>query len=120
MNEFQPSSDRDRNAATEPSADGGPDDGPSNDLSDGHDAAGHADQLAWLLAAEDDADFVRRVFQDFVARLDELGCQIVVVVENGHLDARRRRALFDRILASSKFLTDVANALEPDPRWYAR
>jgi hypothetical protein len=107
-------------AAAEPSADGDPDDAPSDDLSDGRDTAGPADQLAWILAAEDDGDFVRRVFQDFEARLDELGCRIVVVVENGHLDAGRRRALFDRMLASSAFLTDVAGALEPDPDWYAR
>jgi hypothetical protein len=72
------------------------------------------------LAAEDDQDFVRRVFQDFEARLDELGCRIVVVVENGHLDAGRRQALFIRILDSSQFLIDVAGALEPDPDWYAR
>jgi hypothetical protein len=107
-------------AAAEPSADGDPDDAPSNDLSDGRDAAGPADQLAWLLAAEDDAEFVRRVFQDFVARLDELACRITVVVEDGHLDAGRRRALFNRILDSSQFLIDVAGALEPDPDWYAR
>jgi hypothetical protein len=107
-------------AADEPSADGDPDDGPTSDLSDGRDAAGAADQLAWILAAENDGDFVRRVFQDFEARLDELGCRIVVVVDDGHLDTGRRRALFNRILASSQFLIDVAGALEPDPDWYAR
>ena len=107
-------------AAAEPSADGDPDHEPSDDLSDARDAAGPADQLAWILAAENDGDFVRRVFQDFEARLDELGCQIVVVVEHGHLDAGRRRALFNRILDSSQFLIDVAGALEPDPDWYAR
>jgi hypothetical protein len=107
-------------AAAEPSADGDPNDAPSNDLSDRRDATGPADQLARLLAAEDDQDFVRRVFQDFEARLDELGCRIVVVVDDGHLDAGLRRALFNRILDSSQFLIDVAGALEPDPDWYAR
>jgi hypothetical protein len=104
-------------AAAEPSADGNSDDAPSNDMSDGCDAA---DQLAWFLAAEDDADFVRRVFQDFGARLNELVDRIAVVVNDGHLDAGQRRALFDRILDSSNYLVDVAGALEPDPNWYAR
>jgi hypothetical protein len=106
-------------AAAEPSADGDPDDGPSDDLSDARDGAGPTDQLAWILAADDDQEFVRRVFQDLVARLDELGCRIAVFVEDGHLDADRRRALFDRILDSNEFLMAVASALEPDPRWYA-
>jgi hypothetical protein len=107
-------------AAAEPSADGDPDDAPSNDLSDVRDAAGRAVPLAWILAADDNKDFVSRIFQDFEDRLDELGCQIAVVAEYGHLDAGRRRALFDRMLASSNFLIDVAGALEPDPNWYAR
>ena len=106
-------------AAAEPSADGDPDHEPSDDLSDARDGAGPTDQLAWILAADDDQEFVRRVFQDLVARLDELGCRIAVFVEDGHLDADRRRALFDRILDSNEFLMAVASALEPDPRWYA-
>jgi hypothetical protein len=104
-------------AAAESSTDGNSDNAPSNDMSDGCTAA---DQLAWFLAAEDDADFVRRVFQDFEARLNELVGRIAVVVEDGHLDAGWRRALFNRILDSSQFLIDVAGALEPDPNWYAR
>jgi hypothetical protein len=96
---------------------GGPAPGPGGT---GRDAPGPEDQVASLLAADDDQDFVRRVFQDFGERLDELGCRIVVVVEDGHLDAGRRRALFNRILDSSQFLIDVAGALEPEPDWYAR
>jgi hypothetical protein len=97
-----------------PPADGDPDDGPSNNLSDGRDAAGPEDLVAWLLAAEDDEDFVRRVFQDFGARLDELGYRIAVVAEDGRLDAGRRQALLERIAVSGGILDDLADAVETD------
>jgi hypothetical protein len=100
-------------APAEPSADGDPDDTPSNDLSDGRDAAGAADQLAWLLAAEDNEDFVSRVFQDFGDRLLELMCRIVVVLESGRLDAGRRQALLERIAFSGELLVDLADPGEP-------
>ena len=95
-------------------ADTDPNDAPSNDLSDGRDAAGPADQLAWLLAATDDEDFVSRVFKDFEERLNELVCRIVVVLESGRLDANRRQALFDRIAISGGHLVDLADAVETD------
>jgi hypothetical protein len=109
MYEFQPSSDR--NSAAEPSADGDPDNGPSNDLSDGRDAVG-PEEVAWLLAAEDDEDFVSRVFQDFGDRLCELMGRIVVVLEDRRLEAGRRQALLERIAESGGFLVDLADAVE--------
>jgi hypothetical protein len=110
MNESLPSSDRDRIAA----ADGYPDDAPSSDLSDGRDAADNADQLAWLLAAEDDDDFVSRVFQDFADRLCDVVSRIVIVLEHGRLDAGRRQALLARIADSGDILGDLADAVETD------
>jgi hypothetical protein len=114
MNKFQSSSDRDRDTATEPSADGGPDDGPSDDLSDGRDAAGNVDQLEWLLATEDDETFTSRVFQDFEERLAELSGRIVVVLKDGRLEAGRRQALLERLAGSRGFLVDLADAVETD------
>jgi GNAT superfamily N-acetyltransferase len=107
MNEFQPSSDRERNAAAEPSAYVGPNDGPSNDLSDGRDAAGHVDQLPWLQAA-----FFSGVFQDLEERLAELSHRIVVAVESGRLDAGRRQALLEWLADSRGFLVELADAVE--------
>ena len=115
MNESQPSSDRDRIAAdAEPSADGDPDDGPSNDLSDGRDAAGPADQAARLLAAEDAEAFLSRAFEDFEERLVELVSRIVAALEDGRLDAGRRQALRERIAVSTGHLVDLADAVETD------
>jgi hypothetical protein len=109
MNESQPSSDR--NAATDPSADGDPDDALSNDMSDSRDAA---NQLAWLLAAADDEDFVSRVFEDFEDRLCELVRRIVVILVDGRLDAGRRQALLERIAVVDGHLADLADAVETD------
>jgi hypothetical protein len=141
MNESQPSSDRDRDAAgaekyrqrrakellqfieadheqvlaetaAEPSADGDPDDAPSDDLSDGRDAADPADQLAWLLAAGTDEAFTGRVFQDFEERLAELAYRVMDVLEHGRVDAGRRQALLERIADSGRFLVELADAVE--------
>jgi hypothetical protein len=101
-------------AAAEPSADGDPDDGPSDDLSVGRDAAGPADQAARLREAEDDEDFVRRVFEELGERLDELACRIVVVPEDGRLDAGRRLALLERIAVSRGLLMELEDAIETD------
>ena len=99
-------------ATAEPPADGDPDDGLSNDLSDGRDAASPEDLVAWVLAAEDYEDFVRRVFQDFGARLDKLGYRIAVVVEDGRLDAGQCKALSDRIAVSGEQLLNLAYAVK--------
>jgi hypothetical protein len=107
-------------AAAEPSADGDPDDEPSNNLSDGRDAAGPEHQVARLLAAEDDEDFVRRVFEELGERLDELVCRIVVVPEDGRLDAGRRLALLERIAVSRGLLMELEDAIETDLGWCAR
>ena len=88
MNESQPSSDRDRIAADP--------------------------LVAWILAAEDDQEFVRRVFRNFGDRLDELECRIMGVLEDGPLDAGRRQALFERIAVSGGLLVDLADAVETD------
>jgi hypothetical protein len=114
MNVSQSSSDRDRNAATEHSVDSAPDDALSDDLNDGCDAADNSDQLAWLLTAENNQDFVNGVFQDFEERLAEVSHRIVVVLKDGRLDAGRRQALLDRIADSRGFLVDLADAVETD------
>jgi hypothetical protein len=101
-------------AADEPSADGDPDDGPRDDLSVGRDAAGPEDQVAWLLAAEDDEDFVSRVFQDFGDRLCDLMSRVVAVLESGRLDAGRRQALLERIADAGGLLVELADAAETD------
>jgi hypothetical protein len=101
-------------AEDEPSADGDPDDGPSDDLSDGRDAAGPEDQVAWLLEAEDDEDFVSRVFQDFGDRLCDLMSRVVAVLESGRLDAGRRQALLERIADAGGLLVELADAAETD------
>ena len=99
--------------ADEPSADGDPDDGPRDDLSDGRDAAGPADQAARLLEGEDGEAFAR-VFEDFEERLAELMGRIAVVLEDGRLDAGRRQALSERIAVSTGHLVDLADAVETD------
>ena len=78
------------------------------------DAASPEDQLAWLLAAEDDETFVNRIFGGFGARLDELVCRIVAVLEDGRLDAGRRQTLLERIAVSGGFLMELADAVETD------
>ena len=88
MNESQPSSDRDRIAADP--------------------------LVAWILAAEDDQEFVRRVFRNFGDRLDELECRIMGVLEDGPLDAGRRQALFERIAVSGGLLMEFADAIATD------
>ena len=101
-------------AADEPSADGDPDDGPSDDLSDGRDAPGPADQAARLLAAEDAEAVVSHAFEDFEERLVELVERIVAVLQDGRLDAGRRQALSERIAVSTGHLVDLADAVETD------
>jgi hypothetical protein len=78
------------------------------------DASGPADQLAWLLEAEDDEDFARRAVQDFQDRLGDLVSRIVVVLEHGRLDAGRRQALLEQIAKSVELLVDLADAVETD------
>ena len=101
-------------AADEPSADGDPDDGPTDDLSDARDAPGPEDRGSSLLAAEDNEVFVGRIFEGFSERLDELVSRIVAVLEDGRLDAGRRRALLERIAVSGGLLVDLADAVETD------
>ena len=101
-------------AADEPPADGDPDDGPRDDLSDGRDASGPADQAARLLAAEDGEALVSRAFEDFEERLVELVERIVAVLQDGRLDAGRRQALRERIAVSTGHLVDLADAVETD------
>jgi hypothetical protein len=71
--------------------------------------------LAWILAAEDDEEFVRRVFEGFGWSLDELEARITVVVEDGRLDAGRRQALLERIAVTVALLVELADAVETDP-----
>jgi hypothetical protein len=101
-------------AATELSADGDPDDGPSNDLSDGCDAQGPEDQAARPLEAEDAETFLSRAFEEFEERLVELVSRIVVALENGRLDAGRRQAVCERIAVSGGHLVELADAVETD------
>jgi hypothetical protein len=77
-------------------------------------APGPEDQVAWLLAAADDEEFVRRVFEDFEERLGELVGRIVAVLEAVRLDAGRRQALLDRIAVSGEVLDDLADAVATD------
>jgi hypothetical protein len=101
-------------AAAEPSADGDPDEGPSDDLSDGRAAAGPEHQVARLLEARDDGLFASHVFQDFGVRLDEFVRRIEIVLKNPRLDAGRRRALYERIAVSAGRLAKLADAVETD------
>ena len=80
-------------------------------LDDPDDDAGPAD---CLMAPEDDEDFVRGVFMDFEEQLDDLGCRIAVVVEFGRLEAGRRRALYEMIVASGELLLDLAYSVKTD------
>ena len=106
-NESRPSSDRDRVAVVAERY--------RLRLADELDVAScPADRAAWLLAAEDDEDFVRRVFMDFEERLDELGYRIVVVVEDDRLEAGRRQALYEEIVASGELLLDLAYVVKTD------
>jgi hypothetical protein len=88
MNEPQPSSDRDH-------------------ISD--DPVG-----AWILAAEDDQEFVHRVFQGFKWPLDELEARITVVLEDGRLDAGRLKALLERIAVTVALLVELAGVVESE------
>jgi hypothetical protein len=84
------------------------------DPADGGPGPGPEDQLAWLLAAEDDANFVGRVFEGFAERLDELGGRIAAGLADGRLDVRRRRAVYERIAVSVRRLLELADAVEAD------
>jgi hypothetical protein len=88
MNESRPSSDRDRIC---------------------NDPVG-----AWILAAEDDEEFVDRVFEGFQWPLDELDCRISVVLEAGRLDEGRRQALLERIAVTVTLLEGLADAVKTD------
>jgi hypothetical protein len=90
---------------------GGPAPGPGETV---RDAPGPADQLAWLLAAEDDEALVGRVFEDFEERLGELVRRIVAVLEDGRLDFGRLQALHERIAHSVEVLVGLADAVKID------
>ena len=98
-------------AAAEPPADRNPGDGPSNGPSNWPE---RADEIGWLWAAADDEDLLRRVFQDFGERLDELMWRIFVVLEDDLLHSGRRRDLLQRISVVGEFLVEQVHAGEAD------
>jgi hypothetical protein len=69
---------------------------------------------AWILAAENDEEFVRLVCEGFEWQLDELETRIAGVMEIGRLEAGRRQALLERIAATVALLVELADAVETD------